>query len=191
MNDRQPQRSPFWRFSLQVLRHARRGRRLHRVAGQAGVDVNLLLFLLWNADAAAALSAPTTCRSSSTRSRPGATSPSFRSATSAARSKAPTAGRCRPKQEALPHPDQGGRARGRAAAAGGALRAWRSPAALGKPAAPSGRRRAATSAPIRASSARVSRRRPLVTVLSTACERSIPTGIARRTWHKAWHDTAP
>jgi uncharacterized protein (TIGR02444 family) len=52
-----PQGSPFWRFSLGFYRQPGIADTLIALQDQAGVDVNLLLFLLWQATLGRALSA--------------------------------------------------------------------------------------------------------------------------------------
>src|SRR5258705_5315206 len=52
----QPQGSPFWRFSLRFYRQPEVADACIALQEQAGVDVNLLLFLLWHATQKRALS---------------------------------------------------------------------------------------------------------------------------------------
>jgi uncharacterized protein (TIGR02444 family) len=52
-----PQGSPFWRFSLGYYRQPGVADALIALQDQAGIDVNLLLFLLWQATLARAFSA--------------------------------------------------------------------------------------------------------------------------------------
>jgi uncharacterized protein (TIGR02444 family) len=52
-----PQGSPFWRFSLRFYRQPEVADACIRLQEEAGVDVNLLLFLLWQATRKRALSA--------------------------------------------------------------------------------------------------------------------------------------
>jgi uncharacterized protein (TIGR02444 family) len=52
-----PQGSPFWRFSLRFYRRREVADACIRLQEEAGVDVNLLLFLLWHASQKRALSA--------------------------------------------------------------------------------------------------------------------------------------
>jgi uncharacterized protein (TIGR02444 family) len=52
-----PQGSPFWRFSLRFYRQPEVADACIRLQEEAGVDVNLLLFLLWQATRQRALSA--------------------------------------------------------------------------------------------------------------------------------------
>jgi len=47
--DRHPQGSPFWRFSLGFYRQPGVGEACIRLQDEAGVDVNVLFFLLWHA----------------------------------------------------------------------------------------------------------------------------------------------
>jgi uncharacterized protein (TIGR02444 family) len=49
MTDATPQGSPFWQFSLRFYRLPRVADACIELQEQAGVDVNLLLFLLWHA----------------------------------------------------------------------------------------------------------------------------------------------
>jgi uncharacterized protein (TIGR02444 family) len=44
-----PEGSPFWRFSLGFYRQPRVGEACIRLQDEAGVDVNILLYLLWHA----------------------------------------------------------------------------------------------------------------------------------------------
>lgn len=55
--DQSSQGSPFWRFSLRFYRHPEVADACIRLQEEAGVDVNLLLFLLWHATRKRALSA--------------------------------------------------------------------------------------------------------------------------------------
>jgi uncharacterized protein (TIGR02444 family) len=52
-----PQGAPFWRFSLRFYRQPEVADACIRLQEEAGVDVNLLLFLLWHASGKRALSA--------------------------------------------------------------------------------------------------------------------------------------
>jgi len=49
MTDTEPKGSPFWRFSLRFYRHQGVADACIALQEQAGVDVNLLLYLLWRA----------------------------------------------------------------------------------------------------------------------------------------------
>ncbi len=57
MSDAQPQGSPFWRFSLQFYRLPKVADACIALQEEAGVDVNLLLYLLWQARQTRQLSA--------------------------------------------------------------------------------------------------------------------------------------
>src|SRR6266566_4144710 len=50
--------SPFWRFSLRLYRQREVADACITLQEEAGIDVNLLLFLLWHATQKRALSAP-------------------------------------------------------------------------------------------------------------------------------------
>src|SRR5712692_1050108 len=52
-----PQGSPFWRFSLRFYRQPKVADACIALQEEAGVDVNLLLFLFWHAKCKRALSA--------------------------------------------------------------------------------------------------------------------------------------
>ena len=55
--DQSSQGSPFWRFSLRFYRQPEVADACIRLQEEAGIDVNLLLFLLWHATRKRALSA--------------------------------------------------------------------------------------------------------------------------------------
>ena len=123
MSDAAPssQGSPFWRFSLQFYRLPKVADACIALQEQAGVDVNLLLFLLWQARQRRRLSAADVAALE-------AKIAPWRDATVIPlRERAPRAeiaaraGRGRDRGS-VPQPDQGGGARSRAAAAGGDVR---------------------------------------------------------------------
>jgi len=100
--------SPFWRFSLRFYREPAVADACIALQEEAGIDVNLLLFLLWHATRARVLS------KKEVEELETAIAP-WRDATVI-----PLRG---VRRGAVPHQDQGGRARGRAPAAGGDVRA--------------------------------------------------------------------
>ena len=123
MSDAAPssQGSPFWRFSLQFYRLPKVADACIALQEEAGVDVNLLLFLLWQARQRRRLS------TADVAALEAKIAP-WRDATviplRAVRREleiAAGAGRGRDRGS-VPQPHQGGGARGRAAAAGGDVR---------------------------------------------------------------------
>ena len=113
-----PQGSPFWRFSLRFYRQPGVADACIALQEESGVDVNLLMFLLWQARAARSFSA---AEVAGLESRIGGwrdidVVPLRARAARAEVAAAAGAGR---HGGSLPHQGQGGRARGRAAAAGG------------------------------------------------------------------------
>ena len=116
------QGSPFWRFSLQFYRLPKVADACIALQEEAGVDVNLLLFLLWQAQPAPPALGRRRCGAGS-QDRALARRHGDPAAQRAARAEvAAGAGRGRDRGS-LPQPDQGGGARSRAVAAGGDVRA--------------------------------------------------------------------
>ena len=132
MTDATSQGSPFWRFSLQFYRLPKVADACIALQEEAGVDVNLLLFLLWQAQQRRRLSAPTS-RRLKTKIAPWreATVIPLRSVRRALKSP-PDAGRGADRGS-IPQPDQGGGAGSRAVAAGGDVRAGAARRGSGQP----------------------------------------------------------
>ena len=131
---------------------------------QAGVDVNILFFLLWNATQSRTLDNAEVAELERSIGawRDMAVVP-IRNVRRALKSPPPvmSAGRRR----GLPHPHQGGGARGRAAAAGGDVSGWRNPARSAAPRHRRSRPPGPASRPIRPPCGR-SRPGPLETILA-------------------------
>jgi uncharacterized protein (TIGR02444 family) len=110
--------SPFWRFSLAFYRQPNVADACIALQEEAGVDVNLLLFLLWHATLGQALSA------AEVEALEGRIAP-WREATVIPLRAVRRALKSPPQlvAGAVPHQDQGSRARGRTPAAGGDVRA--------------------------------------------------------------------
>ena len=78
--------SPFWQFSLAFYRQPGVADACIRLQEEAGVDVNLLLFLLWQASLKRGLFLPARCKHSSGASLHGARKSSYPCAPCGARS---------------------------------------------------------------------------------------------------------
>ena len=114
-------KSPFWRFSIKFYAVPGVADACIALQDQAKVDVNILFYLLWNATQGRAFNAAdvTEIERRIGPWRDIAVVP-IRNVRRAL--KAPPAVMAAAAGGRLPHPDQGGRARGRASPAGGAVR---------------------------------------------------------------------
>jgi len=126
--------SPFWRFSLRFYRQREVADACITLQEEAGIDVNLLLFLLWHATQKRALSAPEVAELER-RVAP------WRNMTVVPLRTVRRALKSRRNRGTLSHQDQGSRTRGRAPAAGGAARPRRPIAGKGRGVTRGGRAR--------------------------------------------------
>ena len=139
-------KSPFWQFSVKFYAVPGVAEACIALQDQAKVDVNILFFLLWNATQGRAFNAADVDRDR-THDRPlarhgGGADPQRPPRVEIAAAGDGAGGGRRP-----PHPDQGGRAGGRTAPAGGAVRPRADRAAsASRPPRPRPRRRATASA---------------------------------------------